>query len=281
MGTTEGGLIMFPAQWWIILLVALVLNCVGFKKYVWFMTIGYGLSIGGICFCLIVMSVTRGLFSGWYLAICLLLMLYGFRLALMLLLREKRSTPESRKLVGNAEKKISTVGLVSMWILDSAIYYAMMSPVFFRYATGMTREKGGDTVIGIFFITAGIAIEVIAEYQKYVQKKENPSLPATKGIYRFSRCPDYFGEILVWTGVFISGIKTNQGAQWVIAILGFAAVLFMMTNGAKRLEMQQMKYYGHRKKYIEYVNSTPVLIPFIPVYHLVKIEKKQKAEATK
>ncbi len=269
---------MFPAQWWIILLVALVFNSVGFKKYVWFMTIGYGLSIGGISLCLIVMSIVKGTFNGWYLVICLLLILYGFRLAAMLLLREIRVTPAGRKMVGDVEKKVSPAGLFMMWILDSVIYYAMMSPVFFRYANGMTRENGGDTVIGVVFMALGIAIEVVAEYQKFVQKKENPKMPTMKGIYKFSRCPDYFGEILVWTGVFVTGIKTIAGWQWIVAILGYAAVIYMMTNGARRIEQQQMKIYGRKKEYLDYVNSTPVMIPFVPIYHLVKVEKKAKTE---
>jgi steroid 5-alpha reductase family enzyme len=267
---------MFPAQWWIILLVALVLNSVGFKKYVWFMTIGYGLSIGGISLCLLVMSITKNQFSGWYLALCLLLMIYGFRLACVLLLREKRSTPEKKKNVGNASKSVSVTGLITMWLLDSVAFFAMMSPVFYRLANGKTGVNGADTYIGITFVALGIVIEVISEYQKYVQKHENPGLPAMRGIYRYSRCPDYFGEILVWTGVFVSGLKTNQGAQWLIALIGYASIIYLMANGAKRIEAQQLRYFGNDSRYMEYVSKTPVLIPFLPVYHLVKTEKPEK-----
>ncbi len=269
---------MFPAQWWIILLVALVLNSVGFKKYVWFMTVGYGLTVGGISLCLIVMSITQKAFSGWYLVLCLLLMLYGFRLVCVLLLREKRNTPENRKVLGNMEKQVSLAGLTTMWILDSLTFFAMMSPVFYRLANGKTREMSAGLVIGVLLIAGGIAIEVVAEVQKYLSKKDNPGLPVTTGLYKYSRCPDYFGEIVVWTGVFITGIKTNMGSQWLMVLFGFAAVMYFMTNGAKRIEIQQIKYFGKNAEYMEYMNKTPVLIPFIPIYHLVKSERIKKTE---
>lgn len=276
MGTAEGGKFMFPAQWWIILLVALVFNCIGFKKYVWFMTIGYGISVGGISLCLIVMSIVKGQFNGWYLALCLLLMLYGFRLVIMLLLRDKRNTPSNKKLMTDVEKNVSVTGLVFIWLFDSFAFYAIMSSVFFRLANGKTGNNGASMLVGILIIVLGIAIEVIAEIQKYEQKKVSPNLPAMQGLYRFSRCPDYFGEIMVWTGVCATGIKTTEGFQWLVVLFGYAYIIRMMLNGAKRIEMQHEKHYGRNEAYIAYANRTPVLFPFVPLYHLVKTEPVKK-----
>ncbi len=267
---------MFPAQWWIILLVALVFNSVGFKKYLWFMTIGYGISIGGISLCLIVMSIVKGQFNGWYLVLCLFLMIFGFRLAIMLLLREKRNTPTNKKLMDNVEKNVSVAGLVLMWLIDSVMCYAIMSPVLYRLTNQRTQDNGASMFMGLIFILAGIVIEVVAEFQKYYQKKENPNLPAMQGLFKISRCPDYFGEILVWTGVWVTGIKTTDGMQWLIVLIGFAYELYLMVNGAKRIEMQHIKHYGRNRDYLEYADKTPVLIPFIPIYHLVKTEQEKK-----
>ena len=75
--------------------------------------------------------------------------------------------------------------------------------------------------------------------------------------------------------MFITGIKTNAGAQWLMALFGYAAVMYFMTNGARRIEIQ---YFGKNAEYMEYMNKTPVLIPFIPIYHLVKSERIKKTE---
>ena len=63
----------------------------------------------------------------------------------------------------------------------------------------------------------GICIEALADKQKSDAKKKNPNKPAMTGLYKYSRCPNYFGEILFWTGAIVSGIGALKGWQWLIA----------------------------------------------------------------
>ena len=90
------------------------------------------------------------------------------------------------------------------------------------------------------------------------------------GLYKISRCPNYFGEITFWTGVFVSGWSILAGWQWLIAALGYIMILGIMISGAQRLEKRQNKNYGSMPEYQAYVKKTPILVPFIPIYHLVK-----------
>ena len=94
---------------------------------------------------------------------------------------------------------------------------------------------------------------------------------ATKGLYKICRCPNYFGEILFWTGVFISGLSTYTGAgQWITAVLAYICIVYIMFNGAQRLEKRQMARYGDNAEYTAYADKTPIIIPLLPVYHLNK-----------
>ena len=98
---------------------------------------------------------------------------------------------------------------------------------------------------------------------------------ATKGLYKMCRCPNYLGEIIFWTGVFISGITAYQGVgQWIMAIFAYIAIVFIMFNGAQRLEKRQMARYGKDEEYNTYANKTPIIIPLLPIYHLNKTDKK-------
>jgi steroid 5-alpha reductase family enzyme len=126
-------------------------------------------------------------------------------------------------------------------------------------------------VIGFAVSIFGLVLESIADKQKSEQKKENPKAVATKGLYRIVRCPNYLGEIIFWTGIFISGFTTyaNVG-QWIIAILAYVAIVYIMFNGAQRLEKRQMERYGDDKAYNDYANKTPIIIPLLPIYHLNK-----------
>ena len=117
----------------------------------------------------------------------------------------------------------------------------------------------------------GLVLETIADKQKSAQKKENPKMVATKGLYKIVRCPNYFGEILFWTGVFVSGVTAYRGVgQWIVAILALIAIVYIMFNGAQRLEKRQNERYGSDPAYQAYVNKTPIILPLIPIYHLNK-----------
>ena len=161
------------------------------------------------------------------------------------------------------------------------LYTAQVSPMFFRYYNVGTGVKAAHDyvlpIIGMLISVLGLCVEALADKQKSDQKKVNPKMVATQGLYKLVRCPNYLGEITFWIGVFVAGITAFKTVgQWIMAILALIAIVFIMFNGAQRLEKRQNERYGNNKKYLEYANSTPIILPFIPLYHLNKPEKKVK-----
>ena len=85
------------------------------------------------------------------------------------------------------------------------------------------------------------------------------------------RCPNYLGELVIWTGVFISGFTALISAgQWIVSILGYLGIVYIMFSGARRLELRQDRTYGADPEYQAYVKSTPILLPFVPLYSVKK-----------
>ena len=159
--------------------------------------------------------------------------------------------------------------LATIWIFVSALYVAQVSPMLFRYINGST-----DMIVpfvGVVISVMGLVLESIADNQKSAQKKVRPDKVATEGLYKIVRCPNYLGEIIFWTGVFISGVTTYATVgQWITAIVAYICIVFIMFNGAQRLEKRQMARYGDDKEYNDYANKTPIIIPLLPIYHLNK-----------
>ena len=257
----------------ILSIVCAVLCAVGFYKFVYFLSIGYGFAVAGGGIAVLIMALVVGTEAPlWVLLVqAALFLAYGIRLSGFLLVREIKNAAYRKTLkeaTGN-EKKMPFFVLFTIWVCVAILYTAQVSPMLFR----VTNNTIGVIlpVIGFAVSVFGLVLESIADNQKSAQKKENPDMVATKGLYKMCRCPNYLGEIIFWTGVFVSGINTYSTiGQWITAIIAYICIVFIMFNGAQRLEKRQMARYGDNKEYNDYANKTPIIIPLLPIYHLNK-----------
>ena len=261
----------------ILYIVCAVMCAVGFYKFVYFLSIGYGFAVAGGGIAILVMYLLNPTAAPlWIVAVeAALFLAYGARLSGFLLVRElknvtfKKTDVAKDTLAKNGEKKMPVFVLATIWIFVSALYVAQVSPMLFRYNNGATDII--LPIIGFAISVFGLVLESVADKQKSAQKKANPQMVATKGLYKIVRCPNYLGEITFWTGVFVSGITAYKTVgQWIVAVVAYIAIVYIMFNGAQRLEKRQMARYGDNKEYNDYANKTPIIIPLLPIYHLNK-----------
>ena len=262
----------------ILLAVCAVMCAVGFYKFVYFLSIGYGFAVAGGGIAVLVMYLINPTATPlWILLIqCALFIAYGVRLSGFLLVREfknatfRKTDVAKDTLAKNGEKKMPIFVLATIWVFVSILYTAQVSPMLFRYVNANPSDFVVP-VVGFAISVFGLVLESIADKQKSEQKKERPDMVATKGLYRMCRCPNYLGEILFWTGVFVSGTTAYWTVgQWITAVLAYVCIVYIMFNGAQRLEKRQMARYGDNEEYNEYANKTPIIIPLLPIYHLNK-----------
>ena len=254
----------------IFFVLSLLVCLCGFKKYVYFMSIGYGFSVAVIGAAMAVMSLA-GIFPAQlahYIQF-ILFVVYGFRLSGFLLIREIKNAAYRKTLKEATGSEVPMFVKAAMWLTMGVLYVAQTSGVAFRLFNGC--ETSLVQWLGIAISAFGIGLETVADQQKSAQKAERPDMVATKQLYSIVRCPNYFGEILFWTGVTVSALDVLQGAgQWATVIIAYILIVFIMFNGAQRLEKRQMARYGNNPEYKAYADKTPIIIPLLPVYHLNK-----------
>lgn len=120
--------------------------------------------------------------------------------------------------------------------------------------------------VGALIWLAGFTVEAVADIQKYRFNGEptNRGKWVDTGLWRYSRHPNYFGEILVWVGIYCTALASVPWNQAIVGGLSplFITVLLLFVSGIPLLEKAADKKWGQDKGYREYKRTTSVLIPF-------------------
>ena len=116
--------------------------------------------------------------------------------------------------------------------------------------------------IGLMIFVSGFIIEVLADHQKTVFRKniDNKDKFISSGLWAYSRHPNYFGEILLWLGIAVMSFSSLEGFQYFTLISPiFVYILLVYISGIRMLENQANKKWGHLDSYKEYLKNTPRL----------------------
>ena len=254
---------------WIACVVALLVSSIGYKKFVWFISLGYGFSMAAIGAVLLVLTADHA--DPASIVLCVLLMVYGLRLGGYLAIRERRSAAYNHvmKTQVNDGSGMAFPLKVLVWVTCALLYACEAAPVIFRLVNGTGTDA--CAIAGVVIMAAGIVLESASDLQKTAQKKVHPHRFCDQGLFKIVRCPNYLGEVICWTGMLVSGVTALDGPlQWAAALFGWMGIVYVMFGGARRLEIRQNKNYGADPEYRAYVKRTSILLPFVPLYSVEK-----------
>lgn len=259
----------FPLSLLILLVTALAVSAMGFRNYVWFISLGYGFSIAAE-------GIVMLIFYGSTLSLATVLLsalfiVYGLRLSGYLAIREAKSASYRKHMTGEIKdgKHIPFGVKCAIWVTCALLYLTQVLPVLYRLENAAADNAWAYVGFGI--AAFGLLLETLADVQKNAAKRKNPRRFVDTGLYRIVRCPNYLGEMIFWTGVFLSGIGAlSSVGQWILAAVGYVGIIYVMFSGARRLEIRQNRNYGDDPEYQAYVKRVPILLPLLPLYSVEK-----------
>ena len=127
------------------------------------------------------------------------------------------------------------------------------------------RAVGGVDFAGWALFSVGLVLETVADFQKlfFKQNADNAGRWCAVGLWKWSRHPNYFGEMLFWLGVYLACV---EGLGWRAAVVGFLSpafifALLMFLSGMPLLEASAHKKHGAKPEYRHYLEGTSILVP--------------------
>jgi steroid 5-alpha reductase family enzyme len=194
-------------------------------------------------------------------ATCLAVMvcLWALRLGIYLMRRIHAEGKDGRF----DEMKQRPIDFIVPWVLQALWVFLTSLAVVVLMATH--PENAGivftDLLGGAFWLS-GFIIEAIADAQKSAFKKglNNAGTFIQSGLWRWSQHPNYFGEILLWTGMFVIGAGFYEGTQWLAVISPlFIYLLLTKISGINLLDERADARWGNSPEYQSYKQKTAVL----------------------
>ena len=153
------------------------------------------------------------------------------------------------------------VSFLGIHLLPTGIVYMgclSLYPLFNGPPLSLTSLDGAA-----FVITAGaILIETLADAQlrRFASRPENRGKVLLKGLWRYSRHPNYFGEVLFWWGLFLFAAGTGPGAMWTVIGPTAMTILFVTIS----IPMMERRLEKTREGYRDATGRVSPLIPWVP-----------------
>jgi steroid 5-alpha reductase family enzyme len=194
--------------------------------------------------------------------ITILIAIWGFRLGIRILLRNWGKAEDFRYRTWRQQwgKYFIVRSYLQVFVLQGFLLLLIIFPVFLISTAGHKPLFWLD-VIGILVWSIGFFFEAVGDYQldNFIKNPANKGRILDSGLWRFTRHPNYFGEVTQWWGVFILGLSLSFGWLGIIGPLTIT-ILILKVSGIPMLE----KVMSENPAFQTYKEKTSVFLPRFP-----------------
>jgi steroid 5-alpha reductase family enzyme len=169
--------------------------------------------------------------------------------------------PRYKELLDRARGNVNLFALRSVYLPQLLILWIAGLPV----PAGMTTSGSANavTIIGGVSWLAGFAFETVGDWQlsRFKANPANRGQVMDRGLWRYTRHPNYFGDACMWWGVFL----ISYGNPWqLITLVSPLVMTWILTRGTGQRMTERRMSGGDRPGYAEYIRSTSGFIPLPP-----------------
>lgn len=209
--------------------------------------------------------------SGFYIAqtftirgllVNILITVWGLRLAIHIFQRNRYKKEDYRYLAWRKEwgKFFIIRSFVQVYLLQGLLLYIIAFAALYINSQQSTRLSSIDVIATLIWIM-GFLFETVGDAQltSFIKNANNKGKIMTEGLWKFTRHPNYFGEVTQWWGIFLFSLSFSN---WWITLISPLTIttLILFVSGIPLLEQ---KYKG-RTDFEEYKRKTSIFFPLPP-----------------
>ena len=199
--------------------------------------------------------IAKRAFSPSQILVAAFVVVWAARLGAYLLIRILKIGKDARF----DDKRGDFLKFLGFWVIQAFAVWFILLPLTVMLSLPSVVPVTAATIFGTLLWALGFGIEAVSDAQKYAfrNKPENAKLWIESGLWKYSRHPNYFGETLLWWGVFLFVLPNLQG--WLLlTILGpiFITLLLLFVSGIPLLEKSADKRHGDNPAYQAYKRRT-------------------------
>ncbi len=186
---------------------------------------------------------------------------WGLRLAWHIARRNLRKPEDARYAAWRQEWTWFRLrSYLQIFLLQGALLYAIALPILFIHASRASAFTIVDAA-GAAVWLAGFFFEAAADAQlkRFLRDPANKGKIMDRGLWAYSRHPNYFGEVTQWWGIFLLAASVPYGLVTIVGPLTITA-LILFVSGVPLLE----KKYAGRPDFEAYKKRTSMFVPLPP-----------------
>ena len=188
-----------------------------------------------------------------------LLILWGLRLSLHLFKRNWNGKEDSRYLVYKRrwKKNFWLNAYFNLYLAQGLLQLIIITPLILASSY---LEFSAMVPLGLSIWLFGFIFEAIADMQLAQHIQSGSKKIMSKGLWKYSRHPNYFGEVVQWWGIFFMVATMSYGWLAIISPLTIS-YLIIYVSGIPLLEKKMKSKTGYKK----YMQQTSIFIPMRPI----------------
>ena len=154
------------------------------------------------------------------------------------------------------------ISLFTVFGLQGVLMYLVSMPLQVAQLSGTPGELTILDYLGAAVFAVGLAFESIGDFQlaRFKADPANKGKVMDRGLWRYTRHPNYFGDCVVWWGIFLVALAE----PWNVVVVFSPIIMTVLLTRVSGVALLERSIGKRREGYDEYIRRTSSFIPMPP-----------------